>query len=207
MNDDEQQTSHETSTTPSSSYTLPPPVNEKHPPIYQYILAILLGCIIGSGGLSLAYYAKYHELPFANPPAKQVAAVTQAPDPADGKVEAKEKRSGILKEGKTEVTQEDLNNLVTAGKDCTKIAEFSSLSQGIDKGELTLIDLNAGSLEVKYAGYVTSYPRWKSTSLPTVVDRNCSKISFTELKAGEYISVYGGREEGYQQDTRLIQKL
>ena len=116
--------------------------------------------------------------------------------------------NSILKDGKTQVTDEDLKNYaaLASGTDCSEKDPYSGLiiMRSIDKGQLTLIDLQSNSLEVK-TGYVTFYPRWKK--LPVVVDKNCKQIKFTDIKAGDYISIYEPTDGSDQQDTQLIQKL
>lgn len=113
--------------------------------------------------------------------------------------------------GSDEVTQDDINKYIaTAGIDCTTQKKYSELNRDVAKGTVISINLQASIINIKYDTGTMIYARWKNNVLPEVVDKNCSQIQLTDIKAGDLISLYDGNTSDIyndSQDVRVIQKL
>lgn len=108
-------------------------------------------------------------------------------------------------EDKTQVTEEDLKEYVSVGKDCSELTLYTGLFRNKDKGQLKLIDIQSDMLTLTN-GSGTTYYYWKS--LPGVVDKNCKPLKLTDIKTNAYLSLYAPTsEESPYRNIALIQTL
>jgi hypothetical protein len=105
---------------------------------------------------------------------------------------------------KTQLTQSDVDAYnATVGMDCTTVSKYAGFDRYISRGTLLSMKLSDSSMQVRGTG-ATYNGSWQGT-LPAAVDKNCASIQLTDIKEGDYVSIYTVNRN--MLDTRLIQKL
>ena len=102
------------------------------------------------------------------------------------------------------VSENDLSKYVEP-VDCTSIAAYSGLSNLVNLGKVTLIDLYDGITTV--SGNTTQPSQWKA--LPTVVDYQCNVIKISDIEKGDRVNLYSSKTATKAEavkDVKLIQK-